>query len=375
MKTLLRYSVLIGVFLLASMAFAQEATDDTEDTTTSTNPTSTVNWFFVACENRAILDLSGTMDSGFDLYVQVFNGLNASGTPLTDQRQVSVNGSYTVTPDLPFTGGQILALGQFASARITIAAEGNPSNTLYTGTTDDVQDGCVEPSYPSTATSSVTTTTSGGTTVSADGTLVTTTGTAAETGIFTPDGGVLRLEGADFTDTNAEVVIGARPSEDPFLNVARTNKPGFIFAECNAFPISGPGTLYDTDSLTVFWSWFAATPELVQEHIAAAQYSVRFWSPFNGVQTFSRVTVSDIVQREDGNYWVFYFVNLGPGFKHAQYAVNYEVSWSQAISDGFEQFGPGTANEKLDGACDFTVEENVFGADVPRPNPTTPLPE
>jgi hypothetical protein len=357
---------LLTVLMLGQVVGAQDDTSDAD----SGQPTSTVEWFFVACESQAVLDLSGTMDAGFDLYVQIFSGLSAEGTPLTSLQQVSVDGAYTVSPSLPYSNGQILALGQFATARITIAAEGNIQNSIYSGTVDDAQDGCVQPAFPTTSASAVTTTPGGDSAVVVNGG----TGSAATDGIFTPDGDVLFLQDVDLSDTNAAVVIGARPSEDPQVNTTRTNKPGFVFAECNDFPISGPGTLYDTDSLTVFWSWFASTPEQVQDHINNAQYKVTFWSRYWGEQTFSRVNVTDIIQREDGNFWVFYFVNLGPGFKIDRYSVQYEVTWAQPIFDGFDNYGPGTENVKLNSACDFTVELNPFAAEVPRPNPTTPLP-
>jgi hypothetical protein len=49
------------------------------------------------------------------------------------------------------------------------------------------------------------------------------------------------------------VKIGARSAQ-------RSQTAGLIFAECDRYPLTDPGVLYDTDDLVVFWSWFAKTP-------------------------------------------------------------------------------------------------------------------
>ena len=63
-------------------------------------------------------------------------------------------------------------------------------------------------------------------------------------------------------------MIGARLS-DHF----RSDTPGLIFAQCDAFPLAEPGIIYDNDTVTIFWSWFTKTQAQMDEHLANAIYT------------------------------------------------------------------------------------------------------
>jgi len=360
--------LLLVIVLLFGASFALAQDDTTEST-------STVNYFFAACENYGVIDLDGTMEAGYDLYVQVFNGFGATGDPLTTLLRVPVSNTYQVSQTLNYNNETVLALGQFASARVSIAAENDSSDELFSTVIDDAVDGCVEPAYGSTDTINADGTSTGGTPIidpvtgrvvdAVEGEVI------SSSGIYTPDGGVLNEVVAERGE--AIVQIGARDSEAPISIQGRTSDPGLIFAECDAYEGAAPGTLFDTDNLTVFWSWFASTPELVREHIATAQYEVFLSSPYANRQVFPDVMVSPVVQREDDNYWVFYVANLGDGFRPGDYRVDYYVTWERAISDGYDNFGPGTVNPGLQNTCSFEVEINPFGTETDLNNPTFPL--
>ena len=152
--------------------------------------------------------------------------------------------------------------------------------------------------------------------------------------------------------------IGARPSESP-VDPARTSNPGLIFAECNDYPLSVPGTLYDTDRLTVFWSWFARRPAQVQDFIDNANFVVTVAG-----QTLPVVVRSDIQRREDGNYWVFYTADLDDSWTPGDYDVQYRITWDNPIFDGISNYGPDTENPQFSSSCNFTVQRNPFGVNV-----------
>lgn len=349
--------------LVAGVAGAQTTDTDTDTDTAEDDFGSTINWFFVACEDRAVVDLDGFMEAGFDVYVQVFGGTGGTGDPLSSLLRVPVSNDYQVSQTITYAAGETRLVGQFASAFISIASESNPDNEIFSTTVDDTQDGCADPTYPSVDTVDA------GTSVTADGRVV-----IGSSGIYTPDGGVLNEVFQQATPaTEPVVVIGARESAEDILQPGRTSDPGLIFAECDAFQGADPGLLFDTDSLTVFWSWFASTPELVRDHIANARYEVFLNSETAGRQSFPNVIVSPVVQREDGNYWVFYTAALGDGFKPGRYAVTYYVEWANPIFDGFEDFGPDTPTPSIYNTCTFDVEPNPFGIQVDQRNPTTPL--
>lgn len=366
MKT--RLWILVLIALLASLPMVA-AQDDTGSETT--DATSTVNWFFVACENQAIVDLNGTMEAGYDVYVQVFRDFSATGTPLTALRRAPVAGAYEISLVLPYNEGETLLFGQFASARISIAREGNAETTLFTTTVDDSQDGCVEPTFGQTDT-----TASGSGQAIDPETGEPITGepgqVVSSSGIYSPFGGFLNPVFFEELVPESIVEIGARPSENR-REAGRTNNPGLIFAECDDYPTADPGRIFDTDNLVVFWSWFARTPAQVRDHIAKAKYEIFLDSEFVPPQTFPNVQVSPVVQREDGNYWVFYTANLGDRFRPGNYRIGYKVIWEEVLTDGYEDFGPGTETPEIQSSCTFTIEENPYGLDVSPRNPTVPL--
>ncbi|MCA9894023.1 MAG: hypothetical protein KC615_13635 [Anaerolineae bacterium] len=351
------------ILLLASLVFSGlvAAQDTTTDTTTDVGDSSTVAWYFVACETSAVIDLSGFMEAGYDVYVQVFREIGTNNTALTPLTQVSVSGDYQVSPLINYTSGEILATGQFATAEIRIAREGNPATIAFSGTVNDTQDGCISPSYGSVDTTIADGETSG-----------LTAGQVAQ--IYSPFGGIINGNIVSELPSESIVQLGARPSLNPFFGQQRSNTYGMIFAECDRYPGSEPGLLYDTDGLTVFWSWFAKTEEQVEDHIRESRYQLwlnsESYPSQNIIQYASR---SPIQQREDGNYWVFYTINLGDRWAPGEYSVGYRVEWANNISDGYEEFGPTTATNFLEGSCQFQVSGNPYGVDEPYQNPNYPL--
>ncbi|MAU12301.1 MAG: hypothetical protein CL607_20935 [Anaerolineaceae bacterium] len=357
---------ILFILILTLMAFSGlvMAQDDTTDTTTSTDAgdSSSVSWYFVACETSAVVDLSGFMEAGYDIYVQIFREIGTANTALTPLTQVSVSGDYQVSPQINYTGGEILATGQFATAEIRIAREGSPETIAFSGTVNDTQDGCISPSYGSADT----------TTADGDSSVGLTAGELAQ--IYSPFGGIINSNIVSELPNESIVELGARASLNPFYGQQRSDTYGQIFAECDRYPGSEPGLLYDTDSLTIFWSWYASTPELVEDHLREARYQVWLNSEnYPSQNIIDYAARSPIQQREDGNYWVFYTISLGDRWAPGEYSVGYRVEWANNISDGYEEFGPTTANNFLEGSCQFQVSGNPYGVDEPYQNPNYPL--
>jgi hypothetical protein len=361
--------------MLVGTSFAQDDTTTTDTTSTTTTNESSVFFFYTPCETEAVFDLNGFATSGIDVYLQVFNQAGGTGTPLTDLIRVSVSGDYEVSQVLPYKDGQTLLLGQFSSAVISLASESDASNIILSFTNDEVLGECSEPSFPLADSSGATTTSSGSSTPLVDpvtGNILSTGEVISTTSIFVPNGG--RLNDVYSEPQEAIVQIGARPSDitDQYYT-GRVSNPGLIFAECDAFPGTNPGTVWDIDNVTVFWSWYASTPELAQDHLNNAQYEVFLSSPYAHRQVFPNVIVSPITLREDGNYYVFYSANLGDGFRSGQYRVDYYVTWNNTIDDGYDLFGPNTQTPFILSTCTFNVENNPFGVETEQNNPTVPL--
>ena len=326
------FLLLFGV----SGLLAQDTT--TQPTTTTNQETSNVTIFFVACETEAVMNLSGTMEPGFDVYYQVFSGAGGTGEALSSLRRVSVNGAYTFSERIPYNNSFSLGAGGTASARVVIARETNSDSTIFDTTVNDLQDGCSSPQNPTGSSEDA----GGGTSAE---------GTTSSVGILSPFGGVIN---ANFLSATPEppVVIGVPRT------VGRSDTPGVIFAECNAYGNrSAPGILYDTDSITIFWSWFARTEQQVQDHLANANYDITLnTAPFNYVQVTP-------IERRTNNYWAFYYTQLGrlsPG----TYGIEFRLTWDAAISDGFDDYGPGTDNPEIYSNCTFEIQRNPFGTRV-----------
>jgi hypothetical protein len=342
MTLMLRLKILLSLILLLAGLIAAGAQDDS-------GYTSTVNWFYSACEDRMVIDFNGRMQLGYDLYFQAFDRYGGWGEAITGLRRISVNGDYSVSQVVYWLNGETRAPGTPISVVIRIGRENNPDITLFQEPSDDVLGDCEEP---------------GGTLVEG---AAATAGPEllSSSGVFTPDGNLLNPVYSRRPDHF--VHIGARTSlADP---LARTANPGLIFAGCQDVEGADPGILYDTDEIRVFWSWYAKTAAQVRDHIDNANYGVTLDD-----QTFPIVRVSNIKQiPASADWWVFYTVNLGDQWRPGTYYIRFSVTWANAITDGYEDFGPGSENERLDSGCQFTVLPNPYGIGHMYEQPSIPL--
>jgi hypothetical protein len=241
-----------------------------------------------------------------------------------------------------------LAAGGSASVQVSIARETNSSSTIFQTTVSDVNDGCNSPQFP--PGTSIDTGAAGAfpnPEVGSTAVPFTTLPSGVGSGILSPFGGYLN---ATYVQ-QGQVVIGPRDVATPL----RTSNPGLIFAECNdAWPAADPGLLYDSDNIIVFWSWFTRTAEQMQAHIDHAQYSVTL---NNAIFPSVERTEPQVI---NNRYWVFYIARVGnllPGY----YGVAYRLTWDEPVFDGFDNFGPGTANELEASQCDFRIRTNPTG--------------
>lgn len=331
MKKLILLAVFSLICIMAMPLLAQDATT----TTTTTQETSNVSIFYVACDIQGVINLTGLAEPGYDVYYQLFG----VGQAITSLRRVSVNGTFTFSERVPYDNNFNLPAGSSGSARVIIARENNPETVIYETTVNDVQDGCSDPQ------NAVGTSTDAGS--------PSTTTTTSTTGILSPFGGVINGNFLSAGSTTLPpVVIGVPPTN------GRSDTPGVIFAECNMYKDrANPGLVYDTDTITIFWSWYARTTDQLEQHLANAQYDIRFNTvPLNYVDVSAP-------QQRTSNYWVFYTSTLGkltPG----SYGIEFRLTWANPISDGFDDYGPGTDNREIYSNCTFQVQRNPFGTKV-----------
>lgn len=126
-----------------------------------------------------------------------------------------------------------------------------------------------------------------------------------------------------------------------------------VLAYCNdpIFRMPAPTNLMEGSTIDIWWSWYAKTEEQLQDHINNMIYEVAI----DGVMLRDYTNYqSRIRQERDGNYYVYWYVPAGP-LAAGTYEITYRVSWRQRITDGYTDFGPGTARPQETGSCTFTV--------------------
>lgn len=320
------------------------------------SPTSNVTYFVVVCADSGVVNFSGNMQPGYDLFYQVFAGSQGTGGAITALRQVSVDGAYEFSETVGYNEGAVIPVGTVSSFYIAIAREGNPDSTIYSDYIDDIQDGCTVPQFAPNAS-----TPTEGTEAEDDTEGEDTVADDAQAGCAPPDPSTLPYILSPFGgNLNASYVPGSDCVSNVEWKPPRQETAGLIFAECNQFPMAEPGIIYDTDNVTLFWSWYAKTRQQVLDHMEHVTYSVTFYNNHQVPVPF--VNESEI-QFINGNYWIFYtvpFGNLRPG----HYGVAFYTLWDEPISDGYDAYGPGTDFELLNGSCDFDVLPNDEGIEV-----------
>lgn len=126
-----------------------------------------------------------------------------------------------------------------------------------------------------------------------------------------------------------------------------------VLAYCDnlAYGEPAPTTLAAGSTIDIWWSWYARTQDQIQDHVNNVVYEVTI----DGVRLQNLNLYRQRVRQEgDGNYYVYWYVPAGP-LTSGQHRIEYRVSWNTAISDGYDTFGPGTANPTQSGSCTFTV--------------------
>lgn len=159
-------------------------------------------------------------------------------------------------------------------------------------------------------------------------------------------------EGASGFTTSTPSIGGADSAE-----VAQTRSDVNVLAYCRQKNIRVP-QITTEQNVSVYWSWFVKEPALMTNHLAHAQYEVlldgRLLENYDVYRT--ALTDKPIDDPARGDWYVYWFVPVGklPAGRHE---ITYRVTWDEPVSDGYEEFGPGTATESDEGNCIFNVVE------------------
>ncbi|MGB1285202.1 MAG: SH3 domain-containing protein [Aggregatilineales bacterium] len=124
----------------------------------------------------------------------------------------------------------------------------------------------------------------------------------------------------------------------------------FAFCDNGAYGVARPAPIAAGSDIQIYWAWFARTVAQVNSHIDNANFEVRL----NG----DEIDILDEYRREIGRegidyvaYWYIPVENLAAG----TYEITYSVSWDEAITDGYQSYGPETGNPFEQETCTFEV--------------------
>jgi uncharacterized protein YgiM (DUF1202 family) len=144
---------------------------------------------------------------------------------------------------------------------------------------------------------------------------------------------------------------GAPPNITPTVDLATVNgRDVFAFCDDTSFGLPKPPVLNAGDYIDIYWAWFAGTQQQVQDHIEAAAHELRV----NGTQIPVIAAHQEPIASAQGANVVYWYVPYGP-LVAGDYEITYVVTWSRAIFDGTENFGPGTTIPFEQETCTFTV--------------------
>jgi hypothetical protein len=147
-------------------------------------------------------------------------------------------------------------------------------------------------------------------------------------------------------------LLGGSGTPGSSSGIVSTQQGVDVLAYCDdpSYGSPPPTNLASGSTIDIFWSWYAASPELIQDHIDAVTYEVRL----DGRALSNWRQYAMPLRQEGERYYQYWFVPAGP-LSSGEHTITYHVTWSQAISDGFDEFGPGTGNVSQSGSCTFTV--------------------
>lgn len=134
---------------------------------------------------------------------------------------------------------------------------------------------------------------------------------------------------------------------------ARTLSTLNVVAACNVYGgRPQQGELMGGQSISLVWSWYASTEQQVRDYLDAALFRLEL----DGLTVRPWIFVTRILPDpvNDGNPTVYLYAPVGEIGRGSHRSL-VEVTWVRQINDGFDDYGPDTANPSDGGTCDFVA--------------------
>jgi hypothetical protein len=164
---------------------------------------------------------------------------------------------------------------------------------------------------------------------------------------------VPQLPAISLTQIAQATLPPAPPTAVPTLRIRNANSATDVLAYCDLprfKPTFGNRTINASNTVTIYWTWEAVTPEQMQDHIDYATYEVKLDGKM--LENWSNYRTG--VRQKQGTLEVIWFVPVGK-LTAGEHTIEYKVTWSQKVEDGETSYGPGGEIETDTGSCKFTI--------------------
>ncbi len=160
-----------------------------------------------------------------------------------------------------------------------------------------------------------------------------------------------RLIETDFKDIVGYVTPAPTSSQPTASGPTATPVPNRvnILAYCHQKGVRPPRPTTN-DNVFVEWSWYVSQERFMAQHLQNAHYEVRLDGEL--LEDWSRYATD--TKLESGVWIVYWYYPVGK-LDAGEHTVTFHLTWDESITDGYAQFGPGTAHQSDDGDCTFTV--------------------
>lgn len=140
------------------------------------------------------------------------------------------------------------------------------------------------------------------------------------------------------------------PGEQTGNGTLRTGVDVLAYCDDPDFGFPAPTDIVAGSTIDVWWGWYARTEAQIAAHLANAMYNVTVDGEPLGDWKYYRVAP----YQRGINTHIDWYVPYGP-LDAGEHRIVFELTWREAISDGYNNFGPGTVTEQQTGSCTFRV--------------------